>query len=913
MKLHLPVALLFALVSAAGYSFAETTPTEISVGDGTYSYTTSADGTVKATFTGDGTNGFIGGGYAYKGSSRQDPSPGHIGAVAPGYKASDSSPEGVAAHTELTVGGVDDNGQAIATKLNRVVTGVRGYVVEGDKTITVKEGATVGLVIGGYDISTLYGESGDTGVAWLTGCNGNKFAPKSASTATITINVEGGSVNQILTSYVAGNLVYNEMNAAATKTFKDDPDGLEAYLNNPVWAHNERVDINITGGSTKIVYGGGFNGAINNKVEISVEGEETTVGNIYGGASGYAGSSGKNSFDAHVDETQIEIKGGTVTGSVYGGGVNKNSYVKYDTHVVLSGGEVKGDVYGAGNGDTVHGDSRITISGEGTQVGGVVSGSGANDASVKGDRILEVDADHDSSGREQGYKLADFTEVNVEGKIRVDELTVATEGTDVKVGSSGAIVTQAGTLAGVDNLEVEGTLTVDVTNANQDKAAVSGESLTLGDAATINIIDNSGRTDEISLFGFDNVDGGEKLALTMNGQSVSNDMWDFSNGGIVIKQLSASTLSLSANQGRFYQVLQAMNAAGAADAGLTALATSRDSAAVRSQINALSGHELATAVMSQVDGNLGHLRRLRGAMGKGMPLGTTTSVTLCSSSNMGDGVGYVAPVTTGQRWRAGVQAYHEESELDADSHGDGYDRSETGAMLTAEYYVKEGLTLGGALSRGRTTLKTDGARKRHEDNTSLDFYALYGKNRWQFASAIGFGMHEHDLKRSATSAEVDGYSVNFLQDVAYTVLAREKDTVQMFGTIESTWNKMNGFTEKGAYALHVDDQDAWTTDVTVGVRYNRMLPAWGNAPAGVFSAQTGVTGTLGDVDAETEMSLNGFRFSQESARRDRWGWNIGVGVDVPVRSNVSIYATAETVVRGDSNSVDGQIGVKVAF
>ncbi|MBR3904025.1 MAG: autotransporter domain-containing protein [Akkermansia sp.] len=904
MKLHLPVALLVALVSAAGYSYAETTPTEISVGDGTYSYTTSADGTLEATFTGDGTNGFIGGGYGYKNRASSSPEPGNIGAVAPGYKASDSSPVGVAASTELTIGGVDDNGEAIETKLNRVVTGVRGYAVTGDKTITVKEGATVGIVIGGYDMSTVYGVGGDANAEWTSGYFGTKFAPKSDSSATITINVEGGNVTQILASYTAGNLMANEM-AAAQKYFKDDPDGLKAYLENPAWAQNEKIDINIKGGNTTLVYGGGFNGAVNNTVEISVEGEGTTVGDIFGG------TCGKNGFEGYVQETSVEIKGGTVTGNVCGGGVNSDSYVKEDTHVVLSGGEVEGSVYGAGDGDTVKGDTKVTITGEGTQVGGVISGGGANDATVEGDRILEVAADHDSTGKEQGYKLADFTDVNVEGKILVDDLTAAEEGTDVKVGSTGAIVTNAGALTGLNSLEVEGTLTVDVTNGSQGEAAVSGTSLTLGDSATINIIDNSGSTDEISLFGFDNVEGGEELTLTMNGQSVSNDMWDFSNGGIVIKELSAATLSLSANQGSFYRALQAMNAAGVTDAGLAALATCRDSAAVRAQIDMLSGHEYATAMTSQVEGNLGHMRRLRAAMGAGPALDSYTTFALCGAA--ADGPAYTAPVEEGKRWRAGVQVYHEEGELDADASGNGYERSETGAMLTAEYYMNKAVTLGAALSCGRTSLEPDHGRKRYEDNTRLDFYAMYGKNRWRFATALGFGLHEHEMKRTLTSAEADGYSVNFLQDVAYTLLSREKDSVQAFATLASSWNKLDGFTEKGAYALRVHSQDAWTTDVTVGARYNHLLPALGAAPAGLFTAQAGVTATLGDVDSQAEMSLNGFRYSQEGATRDRWGWTIGVGVDVPVRSNVSVFGTVDTVVRGDYSSIDGQVGVKMAF
>jgi len=896
MKLHLPVALLVALVSAAGYSYADTTPTEISVGDGTYSYTTSADGTVKATFTGDGTTGSMGGGYTK--------SNGHIGGVPAGYINGEEK-ERVASNTNLDIGGVDENGAVVETKLNRVTAaGVKGYVVTGDKAVTVKEGAVVSLVLGSYDLDTKYGiNSLSVDKEPTQHTEGLSFAPKSPSTATITINVEGGEVNSIYTSYTSSNVVANEVSAAKKKL---SGEALAAYLENPAWAVNETVNINLQGGKiTNMVLGGGFLGAVNNTVTINVSGDETEVAFIYGG------SHGNSNYDGYVKNSIINIDGGTVTGSVYGGGYNSDSYVKEDTQINLTSGEVQNNVYAAGNGDTVQGDTKVTISGEGTKVGGVISGGGKNGATVDGDRILEVAADHDSTGREQGYKLADFTDVKVDGKIRVDELTEAAEGTDVKVGSTGAIETNAGVLTDLNSLEVEGTLTVDVTDASKGETAVSGTSLTLGDSATINIIDNSGSTDEISLFGFDDVEGGENLTLTMNGQSVSNDMWDFSDGGIEIKELSTATLSLSANQGRFYRALQAMNAAGAVDAGLAALATSRDSDAVRAQIDMLSGHEYATAMTSQVEGNLGHMRRLRAAMGTGPALDSYTTFALCGAA--ANGPAYTAPVESGKRWRAGVQVYHEEGELDADASGNGYERSETGAMLTAEYYMNKALTLGAALSCGRTSLEPDHGRKRYEDNTRLDFYAMYGKKRWHFATALGFGLHEHEMKRTQTSAEADGYSVNFLQDVAYTLITREKDNVQAFATLASSWNKLDGFTEKGAYALRVHSQDAWSTDVTVGARYNHLLPALGAAPAGLFTAQAGATGTLGDVDSQAEMSLNGFRYSQEGATRDRWGWTIGAGVDVPVRSNVSVFGTVDTVVRGDYTSVDGQVGVKMSF
>ena len=936
----------------SAYADSPATPDWQVLGSGYYQYSETADGTAISTFKGDCTNApYDGGNTSQTGYDAN----GVVGGVRP------DDPDRAANATSITVGD-----GTTSTKLTTVIgSGPKSYAVKGNKEITVKNNAYVGMIVGATEYK-YHHTSAYVNNAGAESYYANKqyFAPKADNGAEIKITVEeGGIVGQIRGgSNNSSTVIKEEVNAAkahyqnyyenaglsGTELETAVNNALEQYcLNNPPWALNEKIIIKVAGGkvgyaddgTTKylnnpdeeaIVGAGGKGFAVGNAVEIEVTGTADVLGNIYAGAKvsdNIKGSTGEE-IPAYIQSAKITISGGKVSGDVFGGGsyqdkgnMQLQSTVKEGTEIVLSGGQVSGDVYAGGDHDNIGANSegvatRITIKGEGTEVTGTISGGG-KDATVSGERQLSVDSSHDSTDRsiDKGYKLADFTDIDVKGKMTIKSLEAATDGTDLKVGSDGTIKTTAGVLSGLDEVQVDGTLDITVTEDSADKAAVESKKLTFGATAQLNVTNATGDSDaEIKLFDVDeSIAGAETLTLTMDGQEVSSDMWDYSSGGIVIKELSAATLALSGNQSSFYSALKAMKAAGAADAMLSDLASSRDSATVKAQLDALSGHELATAMSSQVDGNLGHLRRLRGAMGKGTPLGTTTSVTLCSANNKGEGVGYVAPVTTGQRWRAGVQAYYEESELDADSHGDGYDRSETGAMLTAEYYVKEGLTLGGALSRGRTTLKSDGARKRHEDNTSLDFYALYGKNRWQFASALGFGMHEHDLKRTATSAEADGYSVNFLQDVAYTVLAREKVTVQMFGTIESSWNKMDGFTEKGAYALRVDDQDAWTTDVTVGVRYNHMLPAWGNAPAGVFSAQAGVTGTLGDVDTETEMSLYGVRFSQKSARRDRWGWNIGVGVDVPVRSNVSIYATAETVVRGDSNSVDGQIGVKVAF
>lgn len=284
-------------------------------------------------------------------------------------------------------------------------------------------------------------------------------------------------------------------------------------------------------------------------------------------------------------------------------------------------------------------------------------------------------------------------------------------------------------------------------------------------------------------------------------------------------------------------------------------------------------------------------------MGKGAMLGAQSRVP---TSAEGYGI-----------WRAGVSTFHDETNIDTDARGDGYDRSETGAMLNAEYVTGENLTLGGAISYGRTNLRTEGAMRRHEDNTRFDLYALYGCHGWSFATSIGLGIHDHELKRRLAHTRADGYAFNFMQDAAYTVLKNDKNTLQIFGTVETGRNHMCRFNDG---LLSGAAQNAWATDVTMGTRYSRTLPSvCNNAPAGVFTAQTGVTASIGDVQSELDLSMHGYTYRQESAKRNRWGWNLSAGVDVPVHSNVSVYGAAEAILRGDSQRMEGQIGVRVAF
>ena len=357
----------------------------------------------------------------------------------------------------------------------------------------------------------------------------------------------------------------------------------------------------------------------------------------------------------------------------------------------------------------------------------------------------------------------------------------------------------------------------------------------------------------------------------------------------------------------------------------------RDEAELKRALDEISGREYATIMSSQMEGNMGHLRRLRASAGKGTPLGEYVTFGCCYPSNKGvyksDNKGSSvmiapSPVIDSRRIRAGVSAFHEQGELDADANGDGFERSETGAQLTMEYLVSNDFVLGMGLSHSRTKLSPTYGKRRDEDNTHVDLYGVYQSGRWSSTTALGVGLHQHELGRTVagmqTEAEADGLSVNFMQELAYSVYADEEQGLQVFGSVESSFNQVDAFSETGAdnASLCVEEQDAWVTDVTLGLRYNHTLPALGKAPAGMFSVQGGVVASLGDREHDVSMRFAGAEahgYKQHAAERSRWGYNVGVSVNLPVTAETAVFGSAEAVIRNASTSVDAQVGVKMAF
>ncbi len=365
---------------------------------------------------------------------------------------------------------------------------------------------------------------------------------------------------------------------------------------------------------------------------------------------------------------------------------------------------------------------------------------------------------------------------------------------------------------------------------------------------------------------------------------------------------------LSSNQRSVYEALCAVADSGSANQALAnisqAAAASNDLSQLRTLLESVSGAQYATAMSSQIEGNLAHLRLLGSRAGSGQQL------------QGGDG-----------RLAAYLGATSSNTHIGADASGYGYDRNEWGGQAGAEYRTACGGTLGLAVSESLARINPSTGKRAEETRTSFDLYGLKTIGSWNFRTMAGVGIHRHEYQprdiaglvaANAGKTHLDGYSLNFVEDISYTVRLSDEITLKPFAAVESSFNHISSFREAGygTASLSGASQQAWATDITLGLRYNQQFHLVSDAPQAVFSAHVGSTASIGDTADTLRLHFAGapgYGFEQRSAKRDRWAMSVGTSVNVPVSGKTSIYASVDALLRGDSSSVDAQAGVQIAF
>ena len=323
----------------------------------------------------------------------------------------------------------------------------------------------------------------------------------------------------------------------------------------------------------------------------------------------------------------------------------------------------------------------------------------------------------------------------------------------------------------------------------------------------------------------------------------------------------------------------------------------RDEEKLKQLLDELGGAEYATLLSSQQAAARGHMRRLRGEMGSGHLL-------------------------AGSKTRAYIEAYNHRSEVDGDAHGRGYELNESGGQFALEFLGEDSVSGGFAVAAGRSKLQPDGGMTQKSDNTYMDAFLLHRDGAYTGKFALGVGVHKYDLDRSvagnAVNADASGTSVNFMHESAWAMSLSESHSVQVFGAVESSFNKLGAFHEKdaGTASLQVESQDAWVTTLSLGARYLYSFAALESAPAATLSVQGGLEFDFGDTESEVEMNFEGarsHRFRQSGAERDTFGYNLGASLHLPVSAKAAIYASGDAVLRGDSYEVNANVGLQMAF
>ncbi|MBR1978976.1 MAG: autotransporter outer membrane beta-barrel domain-containing protein, partial [Akkermansia sp.] len=470
-------------------------------------------------------------------------------------------------------------------------------------------------------------------------------------------------------------------------------------------------------------------------------------------------------------------------------------------------------------------------------------------------------------------------------------------GKTLEVAAPGAAYTGALTLGG-GTLKLDGLLTV-----QGDVVFSAGTQTTIDLSGWNGVADG----DVLATLGSSN-SGYTEDSLTLSGIAGDWELdFDAADGTLTLVAVKDTPLpnpvfrpNLTRNQRATYGALKAIMAGGAPEGLLGELGrevvSTRDESKLKKLLNEMSGEEYTTMMSSQIEGNLAHLRRLRAAVGHATPQ---------------YGIGFYA------------NAFHHDADVNSDAAGMGYQRSEWGAHFGAEGHIEKNTIWGLGLEKSRARVTPDGVARYHEEATRLDAYVRYEDGGWRIMGAFGMGEHRYDLRRrfsngvAAEAENLDGSSVNMMAELAYSLHLAEQHTLQPFFVVESSYNKIDAFVEDGAgsASLRGADRTAWATDVTLGVRYVYGFAAVSGAPAASLTLHSGVVGSVGDTTADLNLRFCGAdtQYVQRGADNNRWGYNVGMNVFVPLNDTMSVFGSAESILRGDTTQFDAQIGVRVAF
>lgn len=325
-------------------------------------------------------------------------------------------------HAAIVIGDVYGGGDAgnvvgipvvnVVNKCNTSIGNVYGGGNAADVSatnVTIDGGTITGMVFGGghgdknAEPQTEANVKGNVKVDITGGSIGKVFGGSNSKgniTGTIALNINKGDDScelHIDEVYGGGNEAAGNAGTITIGCTGGEGEGIgDVYGGANAADINTPITLNITGGNIKRVFGGNnTSGGINGNIQVNVDWTGTcginALGNVYG-----AGNQA-----AYTGNTEVNILNGTVTGSVYGGGLGATAVVTGTTTVNIDGSAeghrvaVTQNVLGGGDAAAVTGSTDVNI------INGAISRSvfgGGNAAGVSENGVVDVTGGTIASG-----------------------------------------------------------------------------------------------------------------------------------------------------------------------------------------------------------------------------------------------------------------------------------------------------------------------------------------------------------------------------------------------------------------------------------------------------------------------------------------------------------------------------------
>lgn len=292
------------------------------------------------------------------------------------------------------------------------------------------------------------------------------------------------------------------------------------------------------------------------------------------------------------------------------------------------------------------------------------------------------------------------------------------------------------------------------------------------------------------------------------------------------------------------------------------------------------------------------------------------------------GGGTNAGLTTDWQY-AGIQAWAQADGSTSSTSGSGdewgYDYKTWGATVGANFDLTANTVLGMSFSASYGKIDVDSIDRASGNNDAyyLNLFARHQAERWVHLFIFTAGMNDMDLERNVmgynAKGSTDGTSLSAYYEVGYTFGLNYDYThiIQPLVNVSMTLASVDGYQEKGTIGnagIDYAGDDYFYGKVGLGARYQGVLYTTVHERNAVLEARAFVTQDFGDTtDAAKVGFVGGSSFKVHGADTSGTGFELGVGISIPVEQHTTIYADVDYTYAPDYSGVRANLGLRYDF